>query len=91
MTTKRTLTAYGVRTNLWEMLNLHSNTRTGRWVESYIVARMAEYGATKRQTVNALLAYLDAGDLVCSPGPNPTTGKFEPEYHIAAHCFGIAS
>jgi hypothetical protein len=90
MTSKRTMTAYGVRAKMWEMLNLYHNPRN-RWVESYIVARMAEYGATKRQTVNALLAYLDAGDLVCSPGPNPTTGKLEPEYHIAAHCFGVAS
>ena len=90
MTSKRTLTAYGVRSSLWDLLSESVSPRTATWFESDLVTQMGYRGATKRQTVNAILAKLDDGDLVVSPGRNPA-GHWEPEYRIAAHCFGKAA
>lgn len=83
-TTQRQLTAHGVRTTLWNMLNADircTGNRAMRWTEGDLVRRMSLHGAGNRQTVNALLRYCDHGDLVVSPGQN-ADGKFEPEYQI---------
>ena len=83
MNAKRTLTAYGVRVALWEMMagDVTKPNEDRRWFESDLIVRMAAKGATSRQVVNALIAYLDHGDLSVALDQHPS-GKHEPSYRI---------